>query len=138
MYIGNKAYIKNVFRLAYEQADALLSSGKTVDVSVSEHKTKRSSAQNRFYFKVNEELARFFNNAGLTYGDFNLPYTTELCHEINKKIFGISTTTRMSKEDFCDYMTKILSYWIEKTNGQFEFEETPYSYLERTGLANAE
>ena len=130
MYIGNKAYIKNVFRLAYEQADALLSSGKTVDVSVSEHKTKRSSAQNRFYFKV--------NNAGLTYGDFNLPYTTELCHEINKKIFGISTTTRMSKEDFCDYMTKILSYWIEKTNGQFEFEETPYSYLERTGLANAE
>ena len=100
MYIGNKAYIKNVFRLAYEQAEALLSDGKSVDVSVSEHKTKRSSAQNRFYFKVNQELAKFFNEAGLTYGDFQLPYTTELCHEINKKLFGISTTTKMEKQEY--------------------------------------
>lgn len=138
MFIGNKTYLKNVFRLAYEQAEALLSTGKAVDVSVSEHKTKRSSAQNRFYFKLNQELAKFFNEHGLSYGEFSIPYTTELCHEINKKLFGISTTTKMNKQDFCDYMTQILSYWIEKTCGEFEFEETPYSYLERTGLANEE
>ena len=81
----------------------------------------------------NQQLAEFFNNAGLGYGEHRLPYTGELVHEINKKLFGIKTTTRMKVGEFCEYMDRLLAYWNEKTGGEFMMSELPESWLERKG-----
>lgn len=134
MYIGNKTYQKQVFRTLWDSATALLDAGKPVDVTVSEHKIKRTNAQNNYYFLFNGELAKFLNESGLSYGEYNLPYTTELIHDINKRLFGVSTTTKMKKDEFCEYMTKLMSFWTEKTAGQFIMSESPYGYLEKTGV----
>ena len=134
MYIGNKAYQKQVFRTLWDSATALLDAGKSVDVTVAEHKIKRTNAQNNYYWLFNGELAKFLDDAGLTYGEYNLPYTGELVHDINKQLFGVSTTTKMRKDEFCEYMTKLMSFWTEKTAGQFIMSESPYGYLEKTGV----
>lgn len=133
MYIGNKAYQNKVFRMLYDNATVLLDAGKAVDVTVAEHKVKRTNAQNNYYFLFNGELAKFLNESGLSYGEYKLPYTTELVHEINKSLFGVSTTTKMKKDEFFEYMTKLMSFWTEKTAGQFIMSESPYGYLEKVG-----
>lgn len=133
MYIGNKAYQNKVFRMLYDNATVLLDAGKAVDVTVAEHKVKRTNAQNNYYFLFNGELAKFLNESGLSYGEYKLPYTGELVHEINKSLFGVSTTTKMKKDEFCEYMTKLMSFWTEKTAGQFIMSESPYGYLEKVG-----
>ena len=134
MYIGNKSYQNKVFRMLYDNATTLLDAGKTVDVVVSEHKVKRTNAQNNYYWLFNGELAKFLDDAGLSYGEYKLPYTGELVHEINKSLFGVSTTTKMKKDEFCEYMTKLMSFWTERTAGQFIMSESPYGYLEKTGV----
>ena len=134
MYIGNKSYQNKVFRMLYDNATTLLDAGKTVDVTVSEHKVKRTNAQNNYYWLFNGELAKFLDEAGMSYGEYKLPYTGELVHEINKSLFGVPTTTRMKKDEFCEYMTKLMSFWAERTAGQFIMSESPYGYLEKTGV----
>lgn len=133
MFCKDLNQIKQVFRLAYTQAELMLKSGKQIDVEVTEHKNKRSIEQNNYYFLFCSELAKFFNDAGLSYGEFQIPYTTDLIHDINKKIFGVKTTTRLSIKDFCEYMTKVLIFWTEKTHGEFQMEELAESYLQRKG-----
>ena len=134
MYIGNKTYQRQVFKMLWDNATVLLDAGKAVDVTVAEHKIKRTNAQNNYYWLFNGELAKFLNESGLSYGEYKLPYTTELVHDINKKLFGVSTTTKMKKDEFCEYMTKLMSFWTEKTAGQFIMSESPYGYLEKTGV----
>ena len=87
MYIGKKTYQRQVFKMLWDNATVLLDAGKAVDVTVSEHKIKRTNAQNNYYWLFNGELAKFLDEAGLTYGEYKLPYTGELVHEINKKLF---------------------------------------------------
>ena len=134
MYIGNKSYQNKVFRMLYDNATTLLDAGKTVDVTVAEHKVKRTNAQNNYYWLFNGELAKFLDEAGLSYGEYKLPYTGELVHEINKSLFGVPTTTKMKKDEFCEYMMKLMSFWTERTAGQFIMSESPYGYLEKTGV----
>ena len=134
MYIGNKSYQNKVFRMLYDNATTLLDAGKGVDVTVSEHKEKRSNQANAYYWLFNGELAKFLNEAGLSYGEYKLPYTGELVHEINKSLFGVPTTTKMKKDEFCEYMFKLMSFWTDKTSGQFIMSESPYGYLEKTGV----
>lgn len=134
MYIGNKKYQRPVFKMLWDIATVLLDAGKAVDVTVAEHKEKRSNQQNAYYWLFNGELAKFLDEAGLSYGEYKLPYTGELVHEINKSLFGVSTTTKMKKDEFCEYMTKLMSFWTEKTAGQFIMSESPYGYLEKTGV----
>lgn len=133
MFCKDLNQIKQVFRLAYIQAELMLKNGKQVDIEVTEHKNKRSIEQNNYYFLFCSELAKFFNDAGLSYGEFQIPYTTDLIHDINKKIFGVKTTTRLSIKDFCEYMTKVLIFWTEKTHGEFQMKELAESYLQRKG-----
>lgn len=133
MYIGNKKYQRPVFKMLWDSATVLLDAGKAVDVTVAEHKEKRSNQQNAYYWLFNGELAKFLDDAGLSYGEYKLPYTGELVHEINKSLFGVSTTTKMKKDEFCEYMTKLMSFWTEKTAGQFIMSESPYGYLEKVG-----
>ena len=108
-----------------------------VDVTVADHKQRRTTEQNRFYWLTVGDIADVLNDAGLTYGEWCLPYTAEILHAINKQIFGIETTTKMSKAEFCDFIDKLQAFWIERTNGHYMPRETAYSYLERTGLIEA-
>lgn len=133
MYISQLSQLKPSFRALFNQAELLLNAGKKITVEVAEHKHKRSNEQNAYYWLFNNQLADFLDNAGLTYGEHHIPYTGELVHEINKTIFGVKTTTKMSTGEFCRYMNRLLLFWQEKTNGEFMMSELPANYLERKG-----
>lgn len=107
--------------------------GKKLKIEISEFKENRSNAQNRYYFMFNTWVSDFLNDAGCTYGEYNIPYNKNIVHDINKKLFGYDTTTKMNVQEFCDYIEKIAGFWIEKTNGAFEVPELPESYLEKQG-----
>ena len=134
MYCRDLSHLKEVFRFEFERAKSLLASCKSgIDVEVKEHKHKRSNAQNDYYWLFNTEVANFLKGAGLGYGKHKLPYNKDLVHDINKAVFGLETTTKLSRKEFCDYMTELFVFWNEETNGQFEMSELPDSYLEKRG-----
>lgn len=133
MYISQISQLKPSFRALYDQATLMLQNGKKIVVEVAEKKQKRSSEQNNYYWLFNGQLAEFLNGAGFTYGEHKLPYSGELVHAINKQIFGVKTTTKMSVGDFCQYMNKLLFFWQDKTKGEFQMSELPANYLERKG-----
>ena len=133
MYISRIEQLKPTFRALYDQAEIMLNNGKKITVEVSEKKNKRSSEQNNYYWLFNSELAKFLDEAGLTYGEFELPYTSEIVHDINKKLFDVKTTTKLSVGEFCEYMNKLLLFWQQRTAGEFRMSELPANYLERKG-----
>ena len=135
MYIKDINELRDKFTMLYEQAKHLLEGG-AVDVEVKKHFHKRSNEQNAYYFLVCGEVAKFLDTAGLSYGEYNIPYTGELLHELNKKLFGVKTTTKLSKEDFCDYMTKVIQFWQERTNWEWMPSELPDSYLSKRGYTS--
>ena len=111
----------------FNHAKNLLQKNKSVEVDVKNK--KRTNDQNAYYWILCTNIADFLTESGCTYGEFNLPYTSELVHEVNKCLFGIETTTKMDVKDFCDYTTKITSFWQERTNGMWYPPELPTSYL---------
>ena len=111
----------------------MLNNGKKIIVEVSEKKQKRSNEQNNYYWLFNGQLADFLNDSGLSYGEYNIPYTADIIHDIDKTIFGVKTTTKMDVGEFCEYMNKLLIFWQEKTKGEFQMSELPANYLERKG-----
>lgn len=111
----------------FHHAKDILENSKCVDVVV-KHK-KRSNAQNDYYWVLCTNIASFLTDAGCNYGEFKLPYTAELVHEINKSLFGVETTTKMDIKEFCDYTTKITSFWQDKTKNAWFPPELPTSYL---------
>lgn len=133
MYISQISQLKPSFRALYNQAELLLNSGKKIVVEVVEKKNRRSNEQNAYYWLFNGQLADFLNDSGLSYGEYQIPYTQDIIHDINKKLFGIKTTTKMNISEFCDYMNKLLFFWQDKTNGEFMMSELPANYLERKG-----
>lgn len=73
MYIASSQQLKPSFRALFNQAEIMLENGKTLDVVVQEHKHRRSSEQNNYYWLFNGQLSDFLNDSGLSYGEFNLP-----------------------------------------------------------------
>lgn len=116
-----------------QSACLLLKTSKEICLEVTKVIETRSNAQNRYYFEFNSWVRDTLNKAGCTYGKHDLPYTTELVHDINKKVFGYETTRKMSIQEFCDYITQVSAFWIEETNGNLEIPELPYEYLEKRG-----
>lgn len=133
MYISQISQLKPSFRALYNQAELLLNSGKKIVVEVVEKKNRRSNEQNAYYWLFNGQLADFLNDSGLSYGEYQIPYTQDIIHDINKKLFGVKTTTKMNVGDFCNYMNKLLFFWQDKTHGEFMMSELPANYLERKG-----
>lgn len=133
MYISQISQLKQSFSVLFTQAELMLNAGKRITVEIAEKKQKRSNEQNSYYWLFNGQLADFLNQSGLCYGEHQIPYTGQLIHEINKKLFGVKTTTKMSTGEFCQYMNKILLFWQEKTQGEFMMSELPANYLERKG-----
>lgn len=133
MKISNLKEINPVFRALYDQARLLLDCGKEVILELSEFKPKRNNEQNAYYWLFNGWIADFLNESGLSYGEFEIPYTAEIIHDIQKKLFGVKTTTKMTVTEFCDYITKITVFWQEKTRGEFQVPELPMIYLQKKG-----
>lgn len=140
MYISQPQFLKEAFRSLYHTAELMLASGKKIDVEVKEHKQKRSLEQNNYYWEFCTQLANFFQereimNTHEVYGvKVEIPYTKDSIHkELNKPLFGIDSTTKMSMSEFCQYMNKLILFWSEKTSGEFQMSELPANYLERKG-----
>lgn len=132
MYIKDKTELRDKFTILYRQAEHMIEGG-SIDVEVKKHEHNRSNAQNSFYHLICGEVAKFLDEAGLTYGEYNTKYTGTLIHEINKSIFGLSTTTKMKVSEFCDFMTQVIQYWQEKTNYYWMPSELPMIYLKLRG-----
>lgn len=133
MFINSLNQLEDVITSITNQATLLLKNGKKVMVEVKEHKQRRTTEQNNYYWLICGEVAEFLNEAGLSYGEHQIPYKGELIHEINKTIFGVKTTTKLNISEFCQYMTKVIFFWQDKTNGEFAPSELPMIYLERRG-----
>lgn len=134
MFCKDEASIQEVFSFAKRQATELLKSCKNgIDITVTKHENTRGLCQNRYYFLICSEIAKFLDEAGLTYGEYKTKFTGELIHEINKSNFGIKTTTKMKIKDFCDYTTQVIQYWQEKTNYFWIPSELPATYLKLKG-----
>lgn len=137
MFCKNIEKLKEVFSIQYKIAYNLLLSNKSgIDVDVKEHKNKRSSEQNAYYWLFNQWVTDCLNEAGLTYGKHNIPYCKDVVHFINKTVFGVETTTKFSIKEFCGYMEKVINFWIEETNGHLEIPDLPESYLEKKGYTD--
>lgn len=132
MYIKDRTELRDKFTLLYRQAEHLIDGG-AIDVEVKKHERNRSNEQNRYYHLICSEVAKFLDEAGLTYGEYKTKYTGELIHEINKSNFGIKTTTKLKMEAFCEFMTQVIQYWQEKTNFFWMPSELPAFYLQRKG-----
>lgn len=133
MFVNSLNQLDEVLLSIQNQASLLLKNGKKVMIDVKEHKHRRSTEQNNYYWLICGEIADFLNEAGLSYGEHQIPYRGELIHEINKTIFGIKTTTKLTISEFCQFMTKVIFFWQDKTNGEFAPSELPAHYLERKG-----
>lgn len=134
MYCPSIDKLKPIFDAEFERAKVLLqNSSHGIDIEVTKHKRNRTTAANNYYWLFNSELAKFLDEAGLTYGEFKIPYTSEIVHDINKKLFDVKTTTKLSVGDFCEYMNKLLLFWQQRTAGEFQMSELPANYLERKG-----
>lgn len=133
MKISTLTELKPVFRNLYDTAKIMLENGKEVVAEVQEFKKKRTNEQNAYYFLLNNEVAKFLNDCGLTYGEFNLPYNKDIIHEIQKKVFGVETTTKLNIQEFCDFETQVIHFWQERTHGEWRPSELPESYLIKKG-----
>lgn len=133
MFIRDKSELKIKFRALFEQAEHLIDGG-SIDVEVKKHVHKRSNAQNNYYWLVCSEVAKFLDDAGLEYGE--LDYSSEIIHAINKKKTGTKTTTKLSIGEFCEYMTRIIQFWQEKTSYEWMPSELPAIYLASRGYTD--
>lgn len=135
LFIKNCRDIPNTIKAITEALKQLLNDSQNgVDISISEHKIRRSTAQNDFYWLNCRDIARCLNQAKMTWGNLKLPYTDKVVHESNKLVFGIETTTKMSTKEFADYMEAVFAMWQDYSNYGWTPLESPNSYLERTGL----
>ena len=122
MYIRDAKELRDKFTALYRQAEHLIMDG-AIDVEVKKHKQTRSLEQNAYYH--------------LICGEYHLKYTTkDLMHGLNKQIFGIDTTTKMSVGEFCEYMTKVIAFWQEKTAYEWMPSELPDYYMSKRGYTD--
>ena len=139
IYFHQNATAADVEQRLLKPFYAMLTAAKNgVDVELSEHKHRRSTAQNAFYWSNMTDVAAVLNEAGCGYGEYRIPYTAEVGHEINKTIFGKKTTTKMAVSEFSAYMTAVFDFWIERTRGFFVAKESAESYLDRSGYLKGE
>lgn len=133
MYIEKEEHLKSSMNALFRQALLIIRNGGAVDAEVKKHENNRTREQNAYYWLVNKQIADFLDKSGLSYGEYQIPYNKDIIHEINKKLFAVKTTTRLSIGNFCEYMHRVLQFWQERTHGNFQISELPENYFERKG-----
>lgn len=134
MIIANKQDITAALYKIMEDGNKAVAAGKKLKLEISEFKETRSTAQNAWYWLFCSAVAKFLDDAGLTYGEYALPYTGELIHSIHKKVLGLKTTTNLSKDAFSEMCVRLEVFWSEKTSGEFIMPEPPVQYLAMKGF----
>lgn len=140
MRIDNMQSLDASFRSLYRTAKLMLENGKMVLAEVTEFKPRRTKAQNDYYWVFCEELAKFLQEKGIMHKytflgkELEKHFTKDSVHtELNKPMFGLETTTKLSIGEFCDYMNKLIAEYTQMTKGAFQMSETPENYLHRKG-----
>jgi len=123
MYIKTKKELD--FIKINNKVDRVFSSGNAkygIDIIITPHKEKRSLEQNNYYFLICSDISNFFNDAGIVFKkakfngiEYPIYWSSNAIHLFNKTIFGINTTTRLTKKEFCEFMEKVFELWIEKS-----------------------
>lgn len=120
----------NSLKLVEKQARTILESGKPVDVCCSVVKKKRTNQQNRYLFKLYEHLLDFYKQTGFMIDGLRFKfYTKDFLHEYLKARFDVGTTTKMTTQQFTEFVDAIQNEWMEQTSGEYEYF-FPYEKLD--------
>lgn len=120
----------NSLKLVEKQARTILESGKPVDVCCSVVKKHRTNQQNRYLFKLYEHLLDFYKQTGFMIDGLRFKfYTKDFLHEYLKARFDVGTTTKMTTQQFTEFVDNIQNEWMEQTGGEYEYF-FPYEKLD--------
>ena len=115
---------KNIYqclRSLQQQAELLLKSCNGLDITIKEHKNKRTLPQNDWLWAVYKNIVDFYNETGFFLDGIVLKFcNTDLVHEYCKCRYGIKTTTKLSTKEIGDYIETIQRDMIEQSNGIYE------------------
>ena len=112
----------NSLKLVEKQARTILESGKPVDVCCSVVKKHRTNQQNRYLFKLYEHLLEFYEQTGFMIDGLRFKfYTKDFLHEYLKARFDVGTTTKMTTEQFTNFVDKIQNEWMLQSGGEYEY-----------------
>ena len=123
------------FRALRQQAELMLEKVKGVDISIKEHKNKRTLEQNAWLWLVYGHIVDFYNETGYFLDGIQLRFcNSDLVHEYCKCRYGIKSTTKLSTKEIGDYIETIQRDLTEQSSGQYEPLYPPEKdYFERTG-----
>lgn len=123
MKISNIQELKPVFREIYNQAEALVISGKEINLILSEQKNKRTIEQNKWLWAVYKNIVLFWTDTGFMPDnlDKKLKFiNSDILHCWFKCRFDVKTTTKLSTEEIGKYIDKIQNLMVEQTDGEYE------------------
>jgi hypothetical protein len=136
MLIKSTHELMTCFHLLEKEAQAFFDAGiERVIIKVKEHKDKRTTLQNSFYWLNVASIAKFMADAGATF-EFDgmmFPYDEDYVHGINKRMFGVKTTTGIPKKEYVTFMDSVFYLWNSKTLGEWQPKESTRSYFEKNG-----
>ena len=122
--------LENSLRLVEKQARTILESGKPVDVCCSVVKKHRTNQQNRYLFKLYEHLLEFYEQTGFMIDGLRFKfYTKDFLHEYLKARFDVGTTTKMTTQQFTEFVDAIQNEWMTQSGGEYEYF-FPYEKLD--------
>ena len=122
--------LENSLKLVEKQASTILESGKPVDVCCSVVKKKRTNQQNRYLFKLYEHLLDFYKQTGFMIDGLRFKfYTKDFLHEYLKARFDVGTTTKMTTQQFTEFVDAIQNEWMTQSGGEYEYF-FPYEKLD--------
>lgn len=122
------------FRSLRQQAELLLNKHKGIDITIKEHKNKRTLPQNDWLWLVYKHIVDFYNETGYFLDGLQLRFcNTDLVHEYCKARYGIKSTTKLSTKEIGEYIETIQRDLVEQSSGQYEPIYPPSKdYFERT------
>lgn len=96
-----------------------------VEVTIKENKETRGTRQNAFYWVIVRDISKFMIGAGAYYElhGVRLEYHKYMVHDINKAMYSIDSTTKLTVKEFIEYMDSMTSFWSSRTNDLWKPKE---------------
>lgn len=117
-----KSNLDLCFRSLRQQAELMLEKCKGVDITIKEHKNKRTLPQNRLLWLTYNNIVLFWTQTGFMPDNLqnHLKFiNAEIIHEWFKCKNNIKTTTKLSTKELSDYIESINKDMIEQTYGEY-------------------